>query len=79
MVTTECIIVVGMTETVQGNTEAHSNDKFSNEVSVVGRRIYRRYTEMSRDGYSIVITYSSRDGWLWDSGHATAETDCEAG
>jgi hypothetical protein len=50
MVTTECIIVVGTTETVQGKTEAHSNDKFSNEVSVVSRGIYRRYTEMSRDG-----------------------------
>ena len=34
---------------------------------------------MSRDGYGIVITYLSRDGMLmlWDSGHATAETDCE--
>jgi hypothetical protein len=52
VVTTECIIVVGTTETVQGKTEAHSNDKFNNEVSVVSRRIYRRYTVMSRDGYS---------------------------
>ena len=77
VVTTECIIVVGTTETVQGKTEAHSNDKFNDEVSVVGRRIYRRYTEMSRVGYSIVITYLSRDGMLWDSGHATAETDRE--
>jgi hypothetical protein len=77
VVTTECIIVVGTTETVQGKKEAHSNDKFSNEVSVVSRRIYRRYTVMSRDGYSIIITYPSRDGMLWDSGHATAETDRE--
>jgi len=77
VVTTECIIVVGTTETVQGKTEAHSNDKFNDEVSVVGRRIYRRYTEMSRVGYSIVITYLSRDGMLWDSGNATADTDRE--
>jgi hypothetical protein len=75
--TTESVIVVGTTETVQGKTEAHSNDKFNDEVSVVGRRIYRRYTEMSRDGCSIVITYPSRDGMLWDSGHATAVTDRE--
>jgi hypothetical protein len=77
VVTTECIIVVGTTETVRGKTEAHSNDKFNDEVSVVGRRIYRRYTEMSRVGYSIVTTYPSRDGMLWDSGNATAETDRE--
>ena len=78
VVTTESIIiVVGMTETVQGKTEAHSNDKFNDEVSVIGRRIYRRYTEMSRVGYSIVTTYPSRDGMLWDSGHATAVTDRE--
>jgi hypothetical protein len=77
MVTTESIIVVGMTETVHIKTEAHSNDKFNDEVSVIGRRIYRRYTEMSRVGYSIVTTYPSRDGMLWDSGNATAETDCE--
>ena len=77
VVTTESVIVVGTTETVQGKTEAHSNDKFNDEVSVVGRRIYRRYTEMSRDGCSIIITYPSRDGMLWDSGHATAVTDRE--
>jgi hypothetical protein len=63
VVTTECIIVVGTTETVQGKTEAHSNDKFNNEVSVVSRRIYRRYTEMSRYGYSIVITYYREMRW----------------
>ena len=74
MVTTESIIVVGMTETVHIKTEAHSNDKFNDEVSVIGRRIYRRYTEMSRVGYSIVTTYPSRDGMPWDSGNATAET-----
>jgi hypothetical protein len=57
VVTTESIIVVGTTETVQGKTEAHSNDKFSNEVSVVGRRIYRRYTEMSRDIRPEMVCY----------------------